>query len=186
MQLKVNDLKVIPYFKTKDGWSIPDSDMCCLFRMFTEEGITKKMFPFGGISSEIDFIIWFRNKENSMSVISDKDGPLMIFWINKQSGKSCHFHFGCLKRSWGKRTKDLLKTAGRYIFGLKYKDVRIFDVIIGNLDSRNKVAINLAKKIGVTVIGEIPYYFRDNETGNYVPSIVTHLTYKEVEKWEAT
>jgi hypothetical protein len=148
--------------------------------MFKDDGLIGTMFPFGGIESEIDFIIWFRNKENSMQVIRDDEGPLMLFWINKKQGKSCYFHFACLKRSWGKRTKDLFKAAAGYIFGLKYNDKRIFDVIIGQLDSRNTVAIKFIKKIGVTVLGDIPHYFRDVESGEYIPATMAYLAHNEV------
>lgn len=180
----MNDLTVIPYFKTKNGWSIPEADMCFLFQMFKKDNLINTMFPFGGINDEIDFITWFRNPGNTMQVIRDDEGPLMLFWINNKNGKSFYFHFACLKRGWGKRTSELFQKAVSSIFSLKYNGKRIFDVGIGTMDSRNRMAINFVKKIGITILGDIPYYFRDVTTGDFLPATMAYITYEEVQKWE--
>lgn len=184
MQSNQSKYRVIPYFRKPDGsWSIPEVDMVLLYRQLEAEGLNNKMFPFGGINNEIDFIIWFRNHENSMQVVSDDEGPLMVFWINKKHKRSCYFHFSCLKRSWGTFTKELFFVAANYIFGLKYEGKRIFDVIIGQLDSRNRVAIRFLRSIGVTILGEIPHYFEDISTGEFLPATMAYLTHEEAEKW---
>ncbi len=84
--------------------------------------------------------------------------PIGIAWLNGLGKNYAFAHFFFLKEAWGRESFEAGQIIQRYWFSLG--DEQLFKVLIGNIPSVNKPAIDFVKKLGWTVLGEIPYMAR--------------------------
>lgn len=90
--------------------------------------------------------------------------PIGVAWLNHHSGTKAFAHFLFLRKAWGEHTLKAGRVGLEYWFSFKVGDEPLFDVILGLIPSDNRRAIGFVRRLGFSVLGEIPKMFRFGDT----------------------
>lgn len=78
-------------------------------------------------------------------------------WINGIVRNHAFAHFAYCKRSWGRESLRMGHKLLNYWFSFPDADgAPLFDVLVGNIPARNRLAIKYIEKLGFVEIGQIP------------------------------
>lgn len=86
--------------------------------------------------------------------------PVGVAWLNNCNGGRAFAHFLFLKKAWGEIAGQAGKIGLDYWFSFKVGDEPLFDVILGLIPSDNKRAVRYARRLGFSVLGDVPKMFR--------------------------
>jgi hypothetical protein len=169
-------MKIEPYIKINNEWTIPDSAMQAIFHKMKEFGLVKKVWCEGQVKTEEDFITYLQNKQNHMVALFGDDHAIMaINWINGITRNSAFLHFCLMPEVWGIDSFKIGNAFIRYWFDFKDKDGRpMFDVLLGKIPVTNRTAIRFMKKSGMTVMGEIPKASWDYYRNEYFGAVLAY------------
>ncbi len=147
--------KMIPYIEFDGMRSFADSFIATLYERCEFEGHAETVFYEGTVRNETEFVKALKNSV-AWLVIQD-EVVVAVVWLNRHEGRFARFHFmtfqACARRH--------LVKMGRYVLSeiMQMKDnggEYLFDMLLGSIPARNKVAVNYAKKCGGKVCGELP------------------------------
>jgi len=151
-------IRLVPYVKLDGAYILTDAYLHWLWARFEEEGTAEKVWLVGEVAGGDAFVEYMRMPGNLpiffFEVANHK--PLGMAWLNGISGNHAFVHHALLKASWGRLTDSIAHAAFRYWFGMTADQNGILDVIIGQTPSNNRKAVKFLKRVGFTVIGEIP------------------------------
>jgi len=165
MAPRVNDdlllgetIAIIPYVELDGARVIPDSLVKWMWEAMEADGAGWVLF--GGDPFDADKFLKMMKSPNNLPVFVFRQGgqkPIGVAWVNGINKNYCFAHFFFLKESWGKESLDAGRTITRYWLSI---GECMFKVIIGNIPSVNRKAVHYVKKLGWTVLGEIPHMAR--------------------------
>lgn len=161
---------ILPYAAIGGVRNLPDNVILAVYKKMKEQGLVDTVFHDGSVSCADQFLKMMQNDKNLPLIAHDNSGILGIAWLNDIAGNRALGHFCFFKEAWGKKSKNVGNKILEYWFSLQFKGKPIFDVIIGNTPSSNKHALSFIKKIGFTIVGEIPHvgfvsYVENNQNG---------------------
>lgn len=179
MDDRTSPYKIIPYLQYDGSWSIPDSYVKKCWRKMCEKNLQKAVFYSGEVRDEESFLKCMKAEGNHpFFVFLDKE-IACISWLNGVRHNSAVGHFCGFPCVWGKRAKEIGEELFKIWLGHKKEDGSfLFDVIIGQTPSSNRLAVRFLKQLGLKVIGEIPHIAKDNYR-NITGSMV--ISYRERE-----
>jgi len=167
---------IIPYVESNGMRSIPDNMMIDLFNQMKELGLTESLFYSGEVKTSEDFLKLIKSKHNVVNVVMDDDTIVFISWLNDFSRNSAFAHFCAFPEIWGNGSVEIGKSVIKYWFDFKKNGEPLLDVIIGKVPTVNKRAINYIKRLGLTILGDIPLLAhgpdKDKKVGDTIAYII--------------
>ncbi len=154
-----NNIILIPYVEVNGSRLIPDDMIEKSWARALEQGLSLRVF---GANKPFPEILGMLKSRGNLPVFLFERGrpePIGWAWLNGLSQRYAFAHFLFLRESWGKHTMDMGRALVRYWFALG--DPPLLDVLIGNIPSSNKSAIGFVKRLGWSVVGEIPHMAYD-------------------------
>jgi L-amino acid N-acyltransferase YncA len=159
MLLSKNNLLVIPYVETQEGYTLPDGFLAGIYQEVVDNNLVSTVFYDAQIRSQEDFICLMQNKANIPVFILTKEGKCACFsWLNGISANSAYGHF-CYFDQCGETAVE----CGEAVLGYWHElfETQGIDVILGSIPVFNQRAAAFIKKIGFTHVGEIPKLFKN-------------------------
>jgi RimJ/RimL family protein N-acetyltransferase len=165
-------------------YSIPDQEMVAMFEVMQANKIDERTFGRQVIKHEDAFLSLVQNPKNVVHVVYNENGQesLALAWLN---GFGCNYamgHFCCFPVAWKNGlAREAIKNSLKYWFSFKrYENNMLLDVIVGQIPSDNKMAINFSKKIGMVEVGKIPLI----ASGNAKTGVTVMYITREQLKWD--
>lgn len=157
----VGSAHITPYVLLSTGqWTVPDHVLAALWDEMDRDA------TLGSIRSPVlqDAGDWVRflQDRNIFAVIAgvvlnEALYPAGVCWLSHVGKGHASAHFTFLKRFWG-RTDMLARAVLAYWDGMRADDGSpSLRVIIGGTPAGNRLACAFVKRVGFTVLGEIPY-----------------------------
>jgi RimJ/RimL family protein N-acetyltransferase len=78
-------------------------------------------------------------------------------WLANMERNYAFGNYVFFKKWWGKRTLDMGKALIKYWFDFQKDGEPLIDVVIGQTPKNNQKACKFIQKIGLTVLGTIPF-----------------------------
>jgi RimJ/RimL family protein N-acetyltransferase len=167
---------LIPYINIDGTWTLPDDVMRGLYQLIVHDETDKVFFYGGMVRNGDDFIQACRNNSNPCVVLEDNGDPVAIAWLNNLEGKSAHAHWIAFKRVWGTgKAQEAATRILKYWFGFKYDGIPLFEVIVGVYPDNNKFIDNFVRKLGFTIIGNIPHLLQNNLTNRSMGANIAYV-----------
>lgn len=170
---------LVPYVQVDGAYSLSDTKMGVIWDEMAKEGLHKMVFYSGDIKSRTAFVEAMKRKSNVVHTIWDKDTqrPLMIAWLNGWQRNSAFAHFCILPDGWGNHSVGLGRMSLDHWFGFARDGGEpLLDVIIGKTPATNRAATIYLRRVGMTVLGEIPYMDFDEYAGRKVGCVFSYAT----------
>lgn len=146
---------LLPYYTNNGEPSISDADVKKLYNKMVKDGTAGTVFSDGTIKTADDFLDSMKTTCR-LYVVVDKT-PIAVVWLNRFEGKTARFHFCAFQEIWGNRAIEAGKFVYREILDFKYQSEYVYDALVGYLPKNNEHAVKYMEKLGVQVIGELPF-----------------------------
>lgn len=148
---------VIPYTYMGDRWTISDPIMDGIWTEAEKANLHKHVFPIWVQDAE-SFTGWCKSGKQLVHTIWNGQQQIeCLAWLTDIGINSAWAHHACFPCTWGKNSVDVMRESFRYWFNFADGDGRpMFDVLLGMTPSYNRLAVKFARKVGMTVLGEIP------------------------------
>jgi len=130
--------------------------MKSIFNKLTDQKLDKRTFIDGSIKTADEFLASMKNKTNLPVIILDNSNVIAFCWLNGIANRHAFSHHFFFKETWGKKTIEIGKKVIDYWFGMESGGEKVFDVLVGITPAVNKIAISFAKRLGYTLVGEVP------------------------------
>jgi hypothetical protein len=138
------------------AWSLSDTLMADVYLGMVEHGLDRVVFVGNGVNDVDDWLKFVKLKQNVLHVIGNENGPDMVAWLNTFGHNFAFGHFCCFPHTWGKTSVELGRQTLQHWFGFGTDDHPLLDVILGQLPTTNRRAVDYIQKIGMTIMGRVP------------------------------
>jgi len=176
-------MKIIPYVESNGVRSIPDNMMIDLFNRIKELGLIESLFFSGEIDTPEKFLLLAKAKSNVVNVVMDNNIIVYLAWLNDFGPNSAFAHFCAFPEVWGNGSVQIGKDIIKYWFDFEKDGEPILDVIIGRVPTVNRKAVHYIKKLGLTILGDIPLLAHGHDKTKRVGDTIAYIT-REQEKRE--
>jgi hypothetical protein len=170
-ELSSNEVRLVPYAKLEDGWSLPDEFLYSLAVQMVREGSFHLVFYDGTITTPEAFLETMQKPANVPVFFFDGSEPLGFAWLNGLSGSLAFAHFAGLKAVRGRSEK-----VGRLAIKYWMNYMPFLNVILGITPEPNRLAIRLIQRIGFRPLGVIPGILFDAYKSERVGALVSYYT----------
>jgi len=171
-------VKLLP-FCTVDGIpTFKDSEIGYLYTMLEKEGRAEAAFCDGSARDAEEFIQLMKSEDNKLWVVTVENKIKGIAWLNNFRQTSAFGHFAFYKTAAS--ALKIARETMRQLIYMKNGDEFVFSVLMGFVSANNKKAVEFIKRMGMTVIGEVPdavFDYYDQKTYN---AVLFYITRKEV------
>ena len=171
---------IVPYVESNGVRSISDEKMIGVFNRVKELGLLESLFYSGEVDTPEKFLMLVKAKQNVVNVVIENDVIVFISWLNDFGSNSAFAHFCAFPEIWGNGSVKIGKDVIKYWFDFKKYDEYILDVIIGKDPTVNKKAINYIKKLGLTIVGDIPLLAHGFDKNKKVGDTIAYITRETV------
>lgn len=149
--------KIIPYVESNGARSISDNQLYYLYKIMTDNKLLEIVFYGKEVTTFESFLVFMKNKLNIINVVALDGNPLALTWINGININHCFAHFCSFPGAGGKHTVPIGKLMLDYWFNeFKKDDKPLIEVILGRTPKWNRAATIFLRRIGVTILGDIP------------------------------
>jgi hypothetical protein len=158
MQSSPSKRYVIPYTVIGDRWTISDPIMAGIWNEAEKANLHKHVFPIW-VQDPESFTGWCKSGKQLVHTIwNDQQQIESLAWLTDIGINSAWAHHACFPCVWGgNKSVDTMLESFRYWFDFKDKDGEsMFDVLMGMTPSYNRLAVKFAKRVGCTILGELP------------------------------
>lgn len=172
---------LVAYARMPDGRvSLSDDFLATFYERARRDGIIDAVWRDKADSNE-KFIGFMH------SALADPPGILPIFafedmqpvglaWLTDLGPVNAFAHFAFLKTTWGRNSRKIAHDILAHWFSWRHIDDRpLLQVIIGSTPNDNMPALAFIRRLGFTVVGEIPY-LADGK-----PTVISYLTQERFE-----
>jgi hypothetical protein len=166
-----NEIALVPYAKVGEEWSLPDEFILALAVQMKQEGVFHKVFYDGLVVSPEEFLAAMQRPGIAAVFFFDGHEPIGFAWLNGFVGGLAFVHFCGLRAARGKTLNG-----GRLAFAYWMKVFTFLSVILGVTPANNKLALRYIKKVGMTVLGEIPNVLYDAYEGEKVAAVLSYYS----------
>lgn len=169
MQLRRNNLNLIPYTQINGEWTIPDDLIMGLFDKMVADGNYQTFYLNAAVKSREKFLKTCKNPVFAVHIIVRDDGVPVTLWVLQ--GTTNNFAYVHICGFEGATREEKLESAHMskdYWFSLERDGKPILDVLIGIFPETNKSIKNFAVRAGWKVLGTIPRILYDYWQGKQV------------------
>jgi len=156
------EFTLVPYSRE----TVEDRVLEWFWNQMEANGLHKVVFYSGHIRSANDFMTFIKTQAVALLVV-DKETrvPLAMGWLTDWCDRRAFAHFCVLPDGW-----EQSEIMGRRVLEFW---LTMFNLIMGMIPKRNTRAIEYVKRIGMTVVGEIPNVVQID--GNYETGIICYI-----------
>lgn len=172
----MSEFALVPYCEVDGVRNYSDSFLLDLHVRAEEEGTAGIVFMGSSILNGQSFLAAMKGKELFLYILYVNEEVAGMLWLNRFQYKWAQFHFCTFRKIWGRKTIELGKFALRKLLTMKEKDVFFFDMFVGVIPTRNRVALSYVKKCGGIVSGTLPLGVYDAATGKSEEATIITLT----------
>lgn len=105
----------------------------------------------GKIATPEEFLKFIKSEENLVIFFSVENIISGFAWLTSINKNFAFAHFCLFKEVWGEIAMDIGYKSIEY-----WKSFKLFKVILGLINKKNRLAINYIKRLGFVEVGEIP------------------------------
>ena len=167
---------IVPYVESNGVRSISDEKMIGVFNRVKELGLLESLFYSGEVDTPEKFLMLVKAKQNVVNVVVEDDIIVFISWINNFGLNYASAHFCAFPEVWGNGSVKIMKDVVAYWFDFKKDGEHILDVIIGKIPTVNRRTISYAKKVGFTILGDIPLLAHGPDKDKKVGDTIAYIT----------
>lgn len=176
----VGEVRLLPYCEVDGIRTFKDSEISYLFTMIQKENKVEDFFCDGSVQSGADLVSLLKSQDIVSWIIIYKEEIRGLLWLNRFRSTSATIQIIMLGRPQH-NTLRVAKEAMEQVMHLKdTNDNYVFSVLKGFTLAHNFKTLELAKKIGFTLVGKIPnlvYHFYDKK---YYDAIISYLVRREL------
>lgn len=152
---------IVPYAELQPGIRTVSDQIILGFAVEAiQDGTFWRVFVDSPIDSPETFLNAMKSPANVPVFFFVGTDPIGVAWLNGCNGSRAFAHFLFLRKAWGKHTLQAGKIGLEYWFSFKVGDESLFDVILGVIPSRNERAVGYVRRLGFSVLGNVPKMFR--------------------------
>lgn len=170
-------IKIIPYVKNGDGWTITDTQLMGIYLKMLKHRLVDKVFIMGEADTPEKFIKVMKNSRNAVNIVVDDSGEcLTLSWLNRWGFNHAFVHHCFFPEAWGKSSVEIGKMILKYWFSMKKDSGEpILDVIMGKTPESNRLAVKFIKRMGFTIIGTVPDICFDIKSGKKIGAVFSYI-----------
>jgi len=167
-----NGVVLIPYVLMDTDWTVPTNALVYAWEELISDGTAEAVFGGTRVRDAGSFVEHCQSRSHIVAVYVDLTGQgLGITWLSHCERNTARYHIATLKRAWRHQTPTIAMMGARYYFAFPGVDgAPLFDVLIGTIAASNRRAVAFARRMGCTVVGEIPHAACGE------PMIITYMT----------
>ena len=168
---------ILPYVHNKQvgGWSVKDDTMGYVFDKMLKYRLVRRVFPAGEVADPDKWQQMIKRQGNIVHIVTNERDIVAVAWLNGISHNHAFAHYCCFPEIWGKDTVTVMRQSLKYWFGFKADAKPMLDIILGRTPASNKLAVAFLKRVGMTVLGEIPDIGIDAYTGTKTGIIFSYI-----------
>lgn len=145
----------MPYAQVDGRWTVSDDILLNFARKAIAEGTFWTVFYDSSIDGPEAYLRAMKQPANVPVFCFLGAEPIACAWLNGHSGGRAFGHFLVTSSVKG-HTQECGRICLDYWFSFRVNGRQLFDVILGVIPSFNRSAIEFVKRIGLTVLGEVP------------------------------
>lgn len=150
-------LTLLPYVQINDEWIVSDDLIKALFYTMQRDKINDVVFYDGTVKDAESFVKFMKDSKILPVIILKEINPVGFAWLSNLSHAHAFAHFAYFKEVWGRDTINIGKKLTSYWFSIPGSDGKqLIKTLLGVTPTFNKKAISYVKKLGWTILGEIP------------------------------
>lgn len=172
-------VEILPYVELNGAWSLPDTKMAGIWDQLVRDGTAKIVFSDGEVSTSQEFITLCKSPANLPAIVYVDKECSGIGWINGLHKDRGFAHYAFFKSQWGLNTEGMARALINYWLYTDLPDgspAFPLNMLIGQTPVWNRKAVRFLKRIGFTVVGELP------ATPNGHGVVISYLL-KESKEW---
>jgi hypothetical protein len=153
--------------------------MIGIFEEMQKEHLVERVFYTGEIKTQDQFIAAMKRNSNVVHSVWDQDEKksLMIAWLNNWQKHAAFAHFCIFRVGWGANSVPLGRMSLEHWFSFKDADGnQLLDVICGKTPENNKLATRYLKRVGMKIVGTIPYLDYDHYRSQKIGAVFSYIT----------
>lgn len=148
---------------------LPDEFLLGLAVQMQQEGVFERVFYSGEVRGPHGFLELMQRPANLPVFFFDESEPLGFAWLNGVHSGVAFAHFCGLKACRG-RSVEIGRQALDYWFGA----FAFLHVLMGTIPASNRLALRFIRRLGFTVLGEVPGMLYDAKEGKRVPGVISY------------
>ncbi|WP_320008453.1 hypothetical protein [Maridesulfovibrio sp.] len=147
--------EMFPYMEWDGVRTYPDRYMAGLYQQCVDEGHAEIVFYEGTVRNAAEFVAAL--KKSVCWVVLKDDVAVALVWLNRQEGRFARMHWVVFNTCPRKHIFEMGLFVNNCILHMKDKDGNyVYDMLLGLIPVRNKVAIKFVEKCGGKICGEVP------------------------------
>lgn len=150
---------------------LTDREIVELYHNVAEEGFADMLFYDNGVNSAAGWLA-FAKHQWLVKVDNEYGENAGFFWLNGFQGRTAQVHF-CTRRDY-KNKVEAGQTALQWL-----RDHDIVDSLYGCTPKIHRAALMFIKRLGFSVVGELPGACYVHKLDEYVPGMVSVLDIKQ-------
>ncbi len=155
---------------------ITEKELQSVWETGKKQGIYKKLFYDGTITTLENFITFAGEKNRAFYVIYSQTTPVALFWLDNRTAQAAFIHFALFKEAYGKKGRILGTYVLNWLLTSKDQSNRaFFKVLIGVTPITHTLAVRFLKDMGFTILGIIPHVLPLAE-GKTTHAVVSYVT----------
>ena len=157
-------IEVIPYVHMGEGhWTLPEETLLALYAELQREHTAANVSG-RTIHTPEEFLRFLRSPEVFPVVLTMHGDVAGVAWLTHIGKYHAWLHFAFLKWAHGPLAERLAQAGFRYWDAMERDGEPLLKVLLGATPVAFKPAVAFVKRVGFTVLGEVPYV----EDGNPV------------------
>lgn len=147
---------LVPYVELDGTRTLTNSQVMAGFHGLQSDGTLDTVFPGGEILEPDDFLHFAKHGGWAMTFIYAEDRLAGFAWLSHQQRGWALGNFALLKTVWGARAIEIGEMVLNLWFHMEHGGEMLWQTIGGVTPSANRRAIAFIRRLGFTLVGEIP------------------------------
>ena len=161
----LDSIKIIPYIKNDGVPSFRDSEIMFLWEKALGEKALDYMFLDRDAVSPYEFLFMVKEDTTNLFIVLVNKEPALLILLNNISYGKAEGHFFFYNGFRGGKAVKIGRYCLNYLINIKLTETTyVYDVIIGITPVKNVFACKFLNKLGMKIIGKIPFYLYNEKT----------------------
>jgi len=153
----MKEIMVVGYVEIDGIRTFSDEVMKIVWEQIQKDGVAKTVFNIESIKNSDDFVHYMKQPTVLPALIIVDEEIAGLGWLANMERNYAFGNYVFFKKWWGRKTLSMGKALIKYWFDFKKDDEPLIDVVIGQTPKNNQRACKFIQKIGLTVVGTIPF-----------------------------